>query len=172
MYTVEDHAAAIMADVPYPARSSTPAPTNYAEMLAMAVWGENEAKLTADDTAPTLSTLAVPSAGTTVTGTLSEACTPASGTGGFTLGGTDATVASWAISGTTLTLTLTGTVYDGETVTLSYSRAGTTDDIEDGAGLFLQDFADAPVVNNSQEVQPSGGGTVVLLGAFGFGGGF
>lgn len=110
----------------------------------------------ADITAPTLGTLAVPSAGTTLTATLSESgCLPASGTGGFTLGGTSATVASWAISGTTLTLTLTGTPYSGETVTLTYSRAATSDDIHDAAGNFLADFAAASVTNNSTQVAAS-----------------
>jgi flagellar associated repeat protein len=103
-----------------------------------------------DTTPPTLSSAAVPSAGSTLTATLSESgCTPSSGTGGFTLSGTLATVASWAISGTTLTLTLTGAVKQGETVTYSYARADTTDDIQDAASNFLADFSGDSVTNNS-----------------------
>lgn len=112
-----------------------------------------------DTTPPTLSSRAVNTAGDTLTATLSESgCTPSSGTGGFTLGGTSATVASWAISGTTLTLTLAGTVYLGETVTLSYDRAATTDDIADAASNFLANFTDASVTNNSTQVPPSPSG--------------
>lgn len=112
-----------------------------------------------DTTPPTLASLAVPTTGVTLTATLSESgCTPSSGTGGFTLAGTSATVASWAISGTTLTLTLSGTVYSGLTVTLSYSRAATTNDIADAAGNFLADFSAAAVTNNSTQTAPSGSG--------------
>jgi hypothetical protein len=108
-----------------------------------------------DTTPPTLSSLAVPSAGTTLTATLSESgCVPASGTGGFTLGGTGATVASWAISGTTLTLTLSGTVYQGQAVTLSYDDATASDSIEDAAGNDLADISNAAVTNNSTQVAP------------------
>ncbi len=106
--------------------------------------------------APTLSSPVVPTGGTTLTATLSESgCIPTSGTGGFTLAGTTAAVASWAISGTTLTLTLSGTVYVGQTVTLSYDRSSTTDDISESTGAeFLADFADAAVTNNSTQVAP------------------
>ena len=62
---------------------------------------------------PTLSNPASSRDGATVTATLSvSGCTPVSGAAGFTLGGTTATVASWSISGTTLTLVLSG--YLGE----------------------------------------------------------
>jgi hypothetical protein len=106
----------------------------------------------------------VPTGGTTLTATLSESgCTPASGTGGFTLGGTSATVASWAISGTTLTLTLSGTVLSGQTVTLSYSRAATTDDIADAAGNFLAAFSAAAVTNNSTQTAPLAAGTASFV---------
>jgi hypothetical protein len=105
-----------------------------------------------DTTPPTLSGPTVPGAGSSLTATLSEAgCVPASGTGGFSISGTAATVASWAISGTTLTLTLTGLVQAGETVTLSYDRATTTDDITDAAGNFLANFSAAAVTNNSTQ---------------------
>jgi hypothetical protein len=106
-----------------------------------------------DTTPPTLSGAATNTGGTSITATLSESgCTNAaggsSGTGGFTLAGTTATVSSWAISGTTLTLTLSGAVTNGQTVTYSYARASTTDDIKDAAGNFLADFSGAAVTNN------------------------
>jgi hypothetical protein len=106
-------------------------------------------KITGDVTAPTLSARTVPSAGTTLTATISESgCTPASGsgTGGFTLAGTSATVASWAIVGTTLTLTLSGTVTSGQTVTLSY---GGSAGIKDTSNNLLATFSGASVTNNS-----------------------
>lgn len=122
-----------------------------------------------DTTPPTLSARAVPSAGTTLTATLSESCTAdgggSSGTGGFTLGGTSATVSSWAIAGgTALTLTLSGTVYQGETVTLTYARSGTTDDIKDGAGNYLADFSAASVTNNSTQTTPATAYTLTAPG--------
>lgn len=115
-----------------------------------------------DVTPPTLGSREVPTGGVTLTGTLNESCTPSSGTGGFTLAGTAATVASWAIAGgTALTLTLSGTVYSGETVTLSYDRATTTDDIQDASGNFLANFSAASVTNSSTQVAPSpAGGSV------------
>lgn len=119
-----------------------------------------------DTTPPTLSSLAINTAGTSLTATLSESgCLPASGTGGFTLAGTSATVASWAISGTTLTLTLAGTAYAGQTVTASYSRAATTDDIHDAATApnYLADFSAAAVTNNSTVAVPLAAGTASFV---------
>lgn len=103
-----------------------------------------------DSTPPTVTAASVASAGTTVALTLSESgCLPASGIGGFTLAGTSATVASWSISGTTLTLTLTGKVYAGQTVTVAYNRSTTTDDVSDAAGNFLASFGGRSVTNGS-----------------------
>jgi hypothetical protein len=113
-----------------------------------------------DVTPPTLGSLAVNTTGDELTGTLSESgCTPSSGTGGFTLSGTAATVASWAISGTTLTLTLAGTVYNGETVTLSYDDATASEAVADAADNLLADISAASVTNNStvDAPAPSGG---------------
>ncbi len=105
---------------------------------------------------PTLSSPTVPTGGATLTATLSvSGCIPTSGTGGFTLGGTAATVSSWAISGSTLTLTLSGTVYSDETVTYSYDRATTTDDIsESTAAAFLANFSGTSVTNSSTQARP------------------
>ncbi len=111
--------------------------------------------ITSGAVSPTLSSPAVPSAGTTLTATLSQSgCIPTSGTGGFTLSGTSATVSSWAISGTTLTLTLSGKVLSGQTVTYSYDRATTTDDISESTGVaFLANFSGVSVTNNSTQTQ-------------------
>jgi lysophospholipase L1-like esterase len=124
-----------------------------------------------DVVAPTLSDFATNTAGTEITATLSEAgCTPTSGSAGFTLSGTDATVASWAISGTTLTLTLTDTVYEGETVTLSYSAA--SGGIEDAANNALANITNAAVTNNSTINEPAGGIPVVSASGLSMGLGF
>jgi hypothetical protein len=103
-----------------------------------------------DTTPPTLSSPAVSSTGGRITATISESgCTPSSGTGGFTLYGTNAIVSSWSISGTTLTLNLNGRVLSSETVTYSYARADTTNDITDAATNYLADFSATAVTNNS-----------------------
>lgn len=113
----------------------------------------------ADVTAPTAASWATNTDGDEITATLSEAdCTPASGTGGFTLGGTSATVASWAISGTTLTLTLSGTVYQGQTVTISYNDATASEAIADAADNLLADISGVSVTNNSTVEAPASGG--------------
>jgi hypothetical protein len=123
-------------------------------------WSNTDSATTAaaeaDVTPPTASSWTVPSAGTTVTATLSESgCTPAIGTGGFTLAlGTTATVASWAISGTTLTLTLSGTIYAGQTVEVSYDNAGASEAIADASDNLLADITDADVTNNSTVEAP------------------
>lgn len=120
---------------------------------------------TAASSAPTLASPVVPSGGVTLTATLSASgCIPTSGAGGFTLSGTSATVASWAISGTTLTLTLSGTVLSSDTVTYSYSRAATTDDISDSGGTnFLADFSGAAVTNNSTQTTSLTAGTASFV---------
>ena len=108
---------------------------------------------------PTLSGAGTNGSGTAITATLSESgCTAdgggSSGAGGFTLSGTSATVSSWAISGTTLTLTLSGAVSIGDTVTYSYARASTTDDIKNSGGSYLADFSGAAVTNNVSDTTP------------------
>lgn len=121
----------------------------------------------ADVTPPTVGTWVAPAAGTTITGVLSESgCVAAgggsSGSGGFTLTGTPATVSGWSISGTTLTLSLTNLVYQGEVVTVAYDRANTTDDIRDAASNFLATFTAVSVTNNSTQTGGSGGGGSVF----------
>jgi hypothetical protein len=136
-------------------------------------WSNTDSATTAADvTPPTASSWTVPSAGTTVTATLSESgCTPASGTGGFSLSVGSATVSNWAISGTTLTLTLSGTIYAGQTVEVSYDNAGASEAIADASDNLLADITDADVTNNST-VEPAEGTAGALIGAFGFGFGF
>jgi hypothetical protein len=94
-------------------------------------------------------------AGTTVEATLSEPCVPGSGTGGFTLSGTSATVASWTIVDDLLTLTLTGAIAFGETVAISYTAATASSPIEDAAGNPLADFGPVSVANGVPEPEPS-----------------
>lgn len=116
---------------------------------ALEMWDAHvETYRATDTTAPTVTAATVNAAGTEIALTLDEACIPASGTLGFTLSGTTATVASWAISGTALTLTLAGIIPSSETVTLSYSSV--TGGIEDAGGNALVTFADYPLVNGSE----------------------
>lgn len=122
-----------------------------------------------DDTPPTASGWATNAGGTTITATLSESgCIPSSGTGGFTLNGTAATVSSWAISGTTLILTLAGKIYDPQTVTISYDDALTSDDITDAASNKLADISNASVTNNSTVVggAPAGAFRSAIIGGY------
>lgn len=105
---------------------------------------------------PTLGEGTVPSAGNVLTATLSESgVTPASGTGLFTVAGTAATVATYSITGTTLTLSFGGLVRSGETVTLSYTRTMTGADLVDGSSLALATFSAAATINSSTQVTPT-----------------
>lgn len=100
--------------------------------------------------APTLSSPTISAAGA-LTATLSQSgCLPASGSGGFALAGTTATVTAWSISGTTLTLTTSKRLCYGETVTVAYDRGNTTDDITESTGVeYLATFTAVSVTNNS-----------------------
>ncbi len=116
-------------------------------------WSATE--ISGDSTPPTIASWATNAAGNRITGTLSESgCIPTSGTGGFTLAGTAATVSSWAISGTTITLTLSGTVQIADVVTISYDDALTTDDITDASANKLADISSASVTNNADGALP------------------
>jgi hypothetical protein len=119
--------------------------------------------------APTLLSFVIGSDGTTLTAAISESgCTTDSGgdegTGGFTVAGTTSTIFSWAISGTTLIISFNASVYQGETITLSYSRASTTDDIKDAAGNYLANFSGSAVTNQSSQPDPSAGEDLTLVG--------
>jgi hypothetical protein len=104
---------------------------------------------------PTVTSASVDVAGTALAAALSESgCGPASGTGGFYLSGTSATIVGWTIvpPGTTVDATLAGTVYQGEVLTLGYRGDRTLDDVVDSTGDALADFDDLAVTNNSAEV--------------------
>ena len=93
-------------------------------------------------------------AGTEITLSLSESgCLPASGSGHFTLTGTAATVASWTIGGAVVTMTLSGTIYQGETVGWAYAQTG-TGDITDADGTTKLANSSGPVMNNSTVAEP------------------
>ncbi len=96
--------------------------------------------------------------GTTITCVLLDAsgATPASGTIGFSLDGTDATVQSWSISGDSLTLVLGGTIYMGQEPTLSYNAVA--GGISNGAGP-MADIAFLGVFNASNVVESVLSGT-------------
>jgi hypothetical protein len=102
-------------------------------------------------TNPTLGTATVPSAGTTLTATLSESCLGGNiaGSAGFTLTGTTATISSWTITGgTAFSATLTGKVTAGQTVKLSYDS---TQNILSNFDYALLAFSLASVTNNSTQ---------------------
>jgi uncharacterized repeat protein (TIGR02059 family) len=107
----------------------------------------------ADTTPPTLSTAAIPSAGTTLVLTYNEALdtgsTPAAGA--FSLSGTARTVSSVAVSGSAVTLTLSGAVAIGATVTVSYTAGGAP--IRDVAGNNAANLSSQAVTNNSTDDQ-------------------
>jgi hypothetical protein len=108
--------------------------------------------------APTLSAWTIPTtAGTTIRATLSQSgCSPLAGTAGFTLYGCTATVASWAISGTTLTLTLSGKAYVSDNIAVAYSRSGAgSDAIHNGTDDYLADIQAVFPTNNSTQGDPA-----------------
>lgn len=87
--------------------------------------------------------------GLTITVPLSEAgCTPASGTLGFTVGGTAETVTGWAIGGSTLTITMSGAIESTDTITLSYDSGD--GEIVDEVGNALATFSDYAIRNDSE----------------------
>lgn len=108
-----------------------------------------------DSPPPTLAGAAVAGPGLTIAATLSESgCTPASGSGGFELGGTAVAVESWAISGATLTLTLPASIYSAAVVTLAYRAADASTPIAAGSGAPLADAWGIEVANGSAVAGP------------------
>ena len=103
--------------------------------------------------APTCGNFTCPSAGTTLTATLSQSgLTPGSGSGdgGFTVSGLighAVTVTSWSISGTTLTLVLSAPIRVGDTnaITVDYDGSAA---ITNGDNA-LASFSGKSVTNNS-----------------------
>lgn len=99
-------------------------------------------------TAPTAGSWTTSVDGTAITATLSEAgCLPASGTGGFTLGGTTATVTTWTITGTVLRLALSEAITAGATLTLDYDHTTASVPITAAAGTLLADLSGVAVAN-------------------------
>lgn len=113
--------------------------------------GAEPLQATGDSTAPTVTARSVPTAGTTITLTTSEAVEPVFSAEGFALAGTTtAGIRSWTSSGTTLTLNLWGTVYQTDTVTLSYSS--TVGGVSDPSKNLLATFSGAAITNGSTQV--------------------
>lgn len=101
------------------------------------------------DEVPTALSFTTNAAGTAITCTLDSATyTPTSGTLGFTLSGTTATVTGWTISGTLLTINTTNYLSRHETITITHVQADS--EIEDG-GTPLADFSGS-AVNNASSV--------------------
>lgn len=113
---------------------------------------------TADTIPPTFESAAVPSAGTSLVVTFSEAVTQG---GSYSDGDWTVTASGGAVtltysSGDTTdehTFTTSRTIGIGETITLDW--AGTANGLEDGAGNDLAAFSDEPVTNSStQDLTP------------------
>lgn len=108
-----------------------------------------------DVTPPTITASTINSAGATITMTTDEAVSVgAGGTGGFTLSATGGAVTMTHSSGTTYTLSRT--VYNTETVTISYTQPG--NGFEDLAGNDLATFSGAAVTGGASP--PAGGNRV------------
>jgi hypothetical protein len=106
-----------------------------------------------DVTAPTVSSATIPVGGTTITLAFSEAVSVgAGGNGGFTvsLSGGAATLTYSSGSGSSsLVYTISRTVNQGETGTISYTQPG--NGIEDTSGNDLATFSNSAVTNNSSQ---------------------
>lgn len=109
----------------------------------------NNSTVTADVTAPTLSSAVIPTGGTSLVLTYSEALSTGSvpAAGAFSLAGTAITVSSVGIAGSAVTLTLSGGVLQGATVTVSYTPGGAP--IRDVAGNNAASLTGQAVTNNS-----------------------
>lgn len=112
-----------------------------------------------DSTPPTVSTKTIGTSGTTLTLGLDETCSNGSGgSGGVTLSASGGAVTATYSSGSgssSFVYNLSRTVYQGETVTVSYTQPGSG--IEDAAGNDLATFSGSAVTNNSTQQQSSGG---------------
>ena len=110
----------------------------------------------ADTTAPALSTAESNTAGTKIVLTYDESLdtssTPANGDFSVTSGGSANAVTDVAISGATVTLTLTTSITNGQTVTVSYTKS--TNPIQDSAGNDAVNLSSESVTNNVPAVTP------------------
>ena len=102
-----------------------------------------------DVVAPSLVSAVVPTDGLTLALTYNEALNAASApsAGAFALGGTVRTVSSAAVLGAVVTLTLSGAIAQGATVTVTYTPGGSP--IEDIAGNEAAAFVAQAVTNGS-----------------------
>jgi hypothetical protein len=109
--------------------------------------------------ATSLSGFTVLSNGTTITATLSTNGCYVTGTppdaGLVTFTGTSVTVSSWSITGTVLTMNLSGTIYGSNVVRISVGNTG-SNVILDATDNFINAVANAAVTNNSSQISPSG----------------
>lgn len=105
---------------------------------------------TQDVTAPTLSTIATNTAGTTITLTYNEALdtgsTPA--TTAYSLSGTSSTVSSVQVTGSTVVLTLNTATFFDQTITLSYTAPG-SGKVRDVAANNVANLSNSAVTNNT-----------------------
>ena len=122
----------------------------------------NSAQAAPDITAPTFSSAQVPSGGTTVVVTLTEAGSapllPATEVTGFSLSGTGGALSilsAYRSASTAITLCVDRAILSTETVTVAYSGGNVTDSAS--SPNSMADFTSQAVTNNS--TQSSGGGT-------------
>jgi uncharacterized repeat protein (TIGR02059 family) len=103
-----------------------------------------------DLTPPTLTTAAVNGATLTLAydETLDPASIPATGAYAVLVDASPRSVSSVGVSGSTVTLTLSSPVTDGQTVTASY-RVPATNPVQDVAGNDAPAFSDQPVTTNT-----------------------
>ena len=109
--------------------------------------------ITGDTTAPVLSTAAVNGAALVLTydEALDTSSTPAAAAFAVTVASLARTVSSVSVSGSAVTLTLSGTVRSGHTVTVSYT-VPTSNPIQDAAGNDAAALTNHAVTNNSAPV--------------------
>ena len=122
-------------------------------------------RYTPDTTAPTFSSASVASSGTSLTLTYNEALsTTTAAKERFTVVRTrfgwitpeTPTVSSVSVSGSSITLNLSATIFAGDTVTLSYADPSGSDDasaVQDSAGNDAASLTNQAVTNNSTQKQ-------------------
>ena len=110
------------------------------------------------DPAPTFSSAAVNAAGDTLTVTMSKdlltttAGTP--GTGAFTISGGSAAITTVAVSGKTVTLTLSPKADEGDTITIAYTKPSSGGQLQSKTGAHLVASWTAESVTNGADGKP------------------
>ena len=118
-----------------------------------------------DTTAPTFSSAATNTSGTTITLTYSEALSTTTAAGSdfaVTVGGVSRSVSSVAVSGSTVVLTLSSAVGAGQSVSVAYTDptgSNDTNALQDAAGNDAATLAATSVRNNVSAPTPSGTST-------------